>query len=283
MTSSLSRRAGAVTLIAALTATVLTGCGGVGAQLTFTDVEKAKVTDIVITGHSGDVMIKTAAIAETRINRVIRRNSDPGESYQLRGTTLAIDTGCGDNCRVSYDITAPVGVKVQGRLDSGDIMLTEVGAADVAVMSGQVAINRTTGPVTARATSGDVLLTEVTGKITAEVTSGQVDGMHLAGGPLDVRVTSGDVELMVATPMSVTAEAHSGDIRLRVPGGKYATRIEAQSGDAYTEGGIDEDSSSPHKLTVTARSGDVTVAGGFGGPPSAPDAPSAPAAPSPSN
>lgn len=59
MTSRVTR----LILVAAVAAPVLAGCGGVGARLTFNDTEPA-VTEIVLTGASGDVMVRTAAIKE---------------------------------------------------------------------------------------------------------------------------------------------------------------------------------------------------------------------------
>ena len=289
MTSSLSRhpgfrRAGAAALVAAAAATVLTGCGGVGAKLTFSDMEKAKVTDIVITGGSGDVMIRTAAITETRINRIIHRNSDPGSSYRVEGPILTIDTDCGPNCSVSYDITAPQGVKVRGSLGSGDIALTEVGAVDVSLASGQIMINQVKGDVTAKATSGDVVLTEVTGRVIASVQSGDVQAMRLGGGPVDVRATSGDVEVDVVKPMSVTAQTTSGDVRAHIPAGRYDIRTTAKSGEVRLDGlGLDDDAKSPNKLNISATSGDVDVTTSPGVPepgvhevPLEPDAPESP-------
>lgn len=286
MTSSLSRhpglrRAGAATLIAAATATVLTGCGGVGAKLTFSDVEKAKVTDIVITGGSGDVMIRTAAITETRINRIIHRNSDPGSSYRVEGATLSIDTDCGPNCSVDYDITAPQGVKVRGSLGSGDIGLTEVGAVDLSLTSGDMMINQVKGDVTAKATSGEITLNDVTGKVTASVQSGNVRAMRIGGGPVDVRATSGDVDVDVVKPMSVTAQTTSGDVTAHIPAGRYDIRTSARSGDVRLDGlGLDDDAQSPNKLNISATSGDVTVTTSPGEPdpgvhevPLEPDAP----------
>src|SRR5690348_15187179 len=126
MTTPLARRAGALVLIAA-TATTLSGCAGVlGAKMTYDDTEKAKITDIVLAGDSGDVKISTAAVDQTTIRRVIRRTTNPGESYRLSGSVLSLDTSCGMNCSVSYEIQTPPGVKVRGNLDSGDVRLTGV-------------------------------------------------------------------------------------------------------------------------------------------------------------
>jgi hypothetical protein len=260
MTPSLFRRAGAATLIAAAAATVLTGCGGVGARLTFSDVVKTKVTDIVIAGASGDVTVRTEAITETRINRIIHRNSDPGDSYKVEASTLSVNTDCGPNCRVSYDIVAPEGVKVRGSLGSGDVQLRGVGAVDVELTSGDLMVHDLKGDVRARAGSGDIELVNITGKLTASVQSGNVRAVRISGGPVDVRATSGDVDVDVTAPMSVTAETTSGNIMAHIPAGKYDMRTTARSGDVQLEGlGLDDDRSSPHKLTLSANSGDVDV------------------------
>src|SRR4051794_19291336 len=99
-------RVGALTLVAAAAATALTGCGnGMGAKLTYNDTEKTRITDIVLSGGSGDVTITTAAVTETHITRIVRSDGrDPEKSYLLSGSTLSLDTTCGRNCSVSYEI-----------------------------------------------------------------------------------------------------------------------------------------------------------------------------------
>ena len=95
MTTTLIRRAGALTLVAA-TAVTLTGCGGVlGARMTYNDVEPTKITEIRISGGSGDVAVRAGTAEQTKITRVVRRNTNPGESYRLDGTVLHLYTSCG--------------------------------------------------------------------------------------------------------------------------------------------------------------------------------------------
>jgi hypothetical protein len=257
MTTTIIRRAGVLTLVAATTAT-LTGCAGVvGARMTYDDTEKVKITDIVMSGGSGDVIVKTAAVDQTTIKRVIRRSSNPGESYRIDGTTLMIDTSCGRDCSVSYEITAPAGIAVRGSLRSGDVGLNGVGAADVQVTSGNVMIRNATGPVKVSATSGDVDVLDSSGPVTAEVTSGNVRAMN-AGGVVDVRSTSGDVDVKLTTANSVTAEASSGDVNVMVPPGHYKILTDTGSGDDSVTGLV-SDPTAKSVLNVSAGSGDVSV------------------------
>jgi len=259
LTRSGKRRAGAITLVAAASA-ALAGCGGgIGAKLTFNDVEKAKVSSIVLDGSSGDVEVSTSPIAETTITRIVHSNSDPGVSYTLTGSELHLGTSCGHNCRVSYRIVAPTGVSVIGKLSSGTVDLTGVSSADVRVSSGDIEIRGATGAVKARATSGNVRITDSKGPATLEATSGDIQAINV-GGKVTATATSGNIDVKLNTPASVTAVASSGDVEVIVPTGAYQVRASANSGDRTVDG-ITEDVSSKNVLDVRASSGDVTVTG----------------------
>jgi hypothetical protein len=255
MTTILARRGGVVLLVIVTTA-ALAACGGIGARLTFTDTEKAKVTEIAMQGGSGDVTVHTAAVHETTIKRVVQHSSDPGPSYRLDGTVLRIDTICGPDCTVSYDIQAPAGVAVTGGLTSGDVRLTDVRSADVTLTSGDVVVSGATARVTAISRSGDMTVTGVKGPVTLQAGSGDVRAVNLTG-PVNARTNSGDVDVTLIAPASVTAQASSGDVRVTVPAGAYQVRTDAGSGDASV--GVANDPSATNVLDVRTRSGDVTI------------------------
>jgi Putative adhesin len=255
MTPTLARRTGALTIIAAA-ATALAGCGGVGARLTFDDTVKAKVTRIVMAGGSGDVIVKTAPVGETQIRRIVHRSSDPGESYRLDGDVLHIDTDCGRSCSVSYEITAPAGVVVQGALTSGDLSLTGIDSADVTLTSGNVTVRDAAGAVRVKSTSGDVDVLGAKGA-TVESSSGNVRAMNV-GGAVTVKATSGDVDVKLTVAAPVTARTGSGNVDVIVPPGSYQVRTDTGSGDA-TVTGVTNDPSSRNVLDVHTGSGDVSV------------------------
>jgi DUF4097 and DUF4098 domain-containing protein YvlB len=258
MTTTLVRRAGVLALIAA-TAATLSGCAGViGAKMTYNDTEKAKITDIVLTGGSGDVKITTAAVDETTIQRVIRRTANPGASYHLSGSVLNLDTSCGLNCSVSYAIQTPPGVKVRGNLGSGDIQLAGVADTDVQVSSGDMLITDATGPVKARATSGDIQVLRSHGTVSAVATSGDIRAIDSAGA-VTVKATSGDVQVRLSAPNSISADVTSGDIDISVPQGSYNVINRSRDSSDTSMNGLTSDPSSKNVLDVKATSGDVNI------------------------
>lgn len=261
MTPILARRAGAVTLIA-VTAAALSGCGGgIGARLTYDDTEKVKVSEIVLTGGSGDVAVTTAAIPDTRIKRIVRTDgsTDPQASYRLVGTVLTLDTSCGERCRVSYEIQAPTGVAVRGRLGSGNITLSDIATAEVTVGSGDILVDRASGTVSMKSNSGNITANDLLGEATLVAGSGDVDAQGLSGGKaVRAQTGSGDVTVELAEAASVTARAGSGDVELTVPDGAYQVRTRNGSGDAELLGLVD-DPKAKNIIDVQTGSGDARV------------------------
>jgi hypothetical protein len=260
MTTTLFRRAGVLALVVAAT-TTLTGCAGViGARMTYHDTEKTKITDIVVGGETGDVVITTGPVTETTITRIVQRSSNPGESYRLDGTTLTIDASCSMRCSVSYEIKTAPGVTVRGRLGSGDMRLSAVGATDIEVGSGDLTVTDATGPVKVRTTSGELKVLEAKGTVDAEANSGDLQVIH-AGGAVTAKVDSGDANVVLSTPNSVTAEAGSGDVNVTVPQGSYKLITETGSGDVTLQG-LENDPSAKNVINVQVGSGDVNVTSG---------------------
>jgi hypothetical protein len=257
MTTTSIRRAGVLALIAA-TAVTLTGCAAVvGARMTYNDSVKTKITEVRITGGSGDVLIRTGTSTETTIKRFIKRSTNPGESYRLDGTALLLDTSCGNNCQVSYEIQAPAGVAVRGELRSGDVQLTGVGATDLTVTSGDVTVQDATGPVQLRATSGDIRVLDAKGTVKVQSTSGDIHALNV-GGAVDLKGTSGDIVADLVVAASVTAESSNGDINVTVPAGAYQVTSDTATGDSSVNG-LTNDPKAKNIIDVKTRNGDTNI------------------------
>ncbi|MEV4279244.1 DUF4097 family beta strand repeat-containing protein [Actinoplanes xinjiangensis] len=248
-------------ILAAVSVGALAGCDGVvGARMTFDDVEKTKITEIVLSGDAGNVTVETDASAtETHIRRVIYGGTDPGGSYQLAGGVLTLDSECGRDCRVDFVITAPPGAAVKGELRSGDVMLRGTGPVDLRLTSGGVMVENGTGPVKVRTTSGDLNVIGGT-EVSVESHSGDVSVLDVAG-PVTARTTNGDIDLKLSAAASVTATVNSGDVNLMVPAGDYRVRAVTGSGEQEIFG-ITDNPTSDKVLELRAGSGDLRVSGG---------------------
>ena len=259
----------------------LAGCdGAVGAEMTFDDTEKSKITDIVLAGGSADVMITTGAGTETRIKRVVRGATDPGRSYQISGAVLTLSSECGRDCHVSYEIQAPAGVAVRGDLRSGDVGLNRVGPVDLKMTSGDVFVENATGAVAIKGTSGDITI-DGAPSVNLEMTSGDVNARGVTGA-VNSRTGSGDTYLELTAAASVTASVTSGDLHVVVPAGSYQVRTDTGSGDEVVERGVVVDPKAKNTLDLRTRSGDLTVTTTPSGPaPERPEAPPAPDRPTP--
>ncbi|GAA0812590.1 DUF4097 family beta strand repeat-containing protein [Spirilliplanes yamanashiensis] len=245
--------------VAALAGTLsLTGCFATPqAQLEFSDTETAKITEIRLSGGAGDVLVRSSSRADTAVNRVVRyRGAEPERTYRIEGSVLTIDTRCGNDCFVTYDIEAPAGVAVTGSLGSGDIRLTRVGKVDVELQSGDVTVDGATGTVAVRTTSGDIVASGVKGAVELTATSGDVEARGIAGA-VTAETTSGNVELRLAEAVAVRARASNGDVTVAVPQGAY--RVQVATGNGDQEVSVPDVASAAHLLDVVTDNGDVYV------------------------
>jgi len=255
-------RSGALAAAAGIAALVaMGGCDEMQqARLDFSTTEKVKITEIRISGGSGDVAVGSGPAGEVRIDRVVRyRGAEPGKTYRIEGSVLHVETDCGPRCGVSYDIHAPAGVAVRGETNSGDLILTDVSTVDVRVDSGRVSVTDATGDVKVVATSGDIRAVNVAGNLTADVTSGTIDARGLTGTTTQITATSGDVTLSLGTAGDVRADVTSGSIDLAVPPGPYKIDATASSGEVDIR--VPTDPAGQHHLDLTTKSGDITVTG----------------------
>ncbi|KFE63924.1 DUF4097 family beta strand repeat-containing protein [Hyalangium minutum] len=145
----------------------------------------------------------------------------------------SIDTSSGD-----VEVRGLQGpVKVDS--SSGDVRLTQVGAAQVNSSSGEVVLEEVAGDIEVDSSSGDV----------------QVRGSPSARARWDIDASSGDITLAVAPDASFHFEAHtsSGEVKTEVPirvrGTVDSDSLEGKVGEGVTEA----------EVKVHASSGDIRL------------------------
>ncbi|MGK5742252.1 DUF4097 family beta strand repeat-containing protein [Micromonospora sp. URMC 103] len=248
-----------VALGAAAALILLAGCDDLAfRRLDFDNTETVRITTIRVQPGSGDVVVRAnGSASEVRIKRVVRyQGAEPTARYEIKGTELVLDTDCGSQCSVSYEVTAPEGVAVQGESASGDVELSQVGAVQMLLRSGNVLLTGATGPVRLETRSGDIEVSEAAGPVTLRAASGDISARRLRGD-VDAEAKSGNVVLELEKAASARAHASSGDVSLVVPAGRYQVRSDAASGDANVT--VADDRSAALVLDVSTRSGDINV------------------------
>ncbi|WP_431934090.1 DUF4097 family beta strand repeat-containing protein [Nonomuraea jabiensis] len=217
-------------------ALMLTGCGlgsiaGPSSEETASYEVTDKVARLQVKSGAGETVVTETDAGAVRVTETLRWRGDdkPKPEHSVEGNALLVSYDCPSNlgsCSVDYKIEIPKGLAVD--LNSG---------------------------------SGDVTLRGLTGELNVNVGSGDLDAADLAGKKVVAEAGSGKVELKyTAAPDSAELQTGSGDIVLRVPDGAYDVKTQVGSGDANVS--VKKDSSSPHKISLKAGSGDVTVSAG---------------------
>ena len=249
----------AVALGATAVLILTAGCDSLASRrLDFDTTESATVSRITVLPGAGDVTVRaTGPATGVRVKRVLRYQGDqPDTTYEIRGGELILDTECGPHCSVSYEVTAPPGVRVQGETGSGDLVLTKTGPVDLRLGSGNIQVAGATGAVRAETGSGNIEVQDVAAPVDLHAASGDITALRL-GGQVAAETGSGNVTVELDRPASARVRASSGDVELVVPAGRYRVRSSTGSGDAQL--GVTDDPGASLVLDVGTGSGNVTV------------------------
>lgn len=194
---------------------------------------------------------------EARIKRVVRyQGGEPKTRYEIKDNELVLDTDCGNRCSVSYEVTVPEGVTVQGESGSGDVELTKVGAVKLRLGSGDVRISDVAGAIDVETGSGNIELSEARSAVRLRAGSGDITARRL-DGTTDAEAASGNVTVELETPASARVHASSGDVSLMVPAGSYRVHSSTGSGDARIT--VADDPAASLVLDGSAGSGNVSI------------------------
>ncbi|WP_030491792.1 DUF4097 family beta strand repeat-containing protein [Micromonospora chokoriensis] len=255
------RRVGApVALGLATTLIVLAGCDNLSfRRLDYDNTEAVRITTVRVSGGSGDVVLRgTGPASEVRIKRVVRYQGGEPDNvrYEIKGSELVLDTDCGNRCSISYEVTVPEGVTVQGDTGSGDVELSRVGPVQLQVGSGDVRISGASGALAVETRSGNIEVSEATAGVRLRASSGDITARRLSG-TVDAEASSGNVNVELDQPASARVHASSGDVTLLVPEGSYRVRSNADSGDKTVT--VADNPTATLVLDGSASSGNVTI------------------------
>ena len=201
---------------------------GTGSRTTYTIDDTVKT--ISFQGRAGHVKIQAKDGPISVTERASYTTSKPVTSHDVSGDTLELrEQGCPDRptngpCQVGWEITAPAATVLD--------LQTNAGGIEVDGMSAQV---------------------------TARSDSGGVEGHDLTSRKVNAKADSGGVELdFTQAPDDVTAQTDSGGVTITVPAGtSYAVQAGSDAGGKSVD--VQEDPSSPHKISAKSGAGGVEV------------------------
>ncbi|MBB5154457.1 DUF4097 family beta strand repeat-containing protein [Saccharopolyspora phatthalungensis] len=238
------------------------GTGG-GEQRTS---QVAGIANIRLLPGSGGVTVRHApgggGQVEQRVQRWDGAPPPPGDQlyHRVEGKTLVLDTDCGQNCSVDFDVTLPDQVAITGELGAGSLDVTGMASVRAEVGSGSVDVRQIDGPLDVRTGSGGVRLDDLGGTVAVETSSGGIEGRNLRGGEVTAKTGSGQIELGLLAPGSVQADSGSGGIELVVPQNTYRVEVETGVGESRID--VPQDPSSPRRLRLSTGVGSIEVRAG---------------------
>ncbi|HBB65875.1 MAG: hypothetical protein A2X28_07870 [Elusimicrobia bacterium GWA2_56_46] len=193
---------------------------------------------------------------------------------EVRGKTVYLEAtdknkrrwfsfGTKDDYCAKFDIKAPAGMELKAVSVSGDIA-TERKSAPVSVetVSGDVNVSGPSG-LEANSVSGELKFSNAAGKIRLNTTSGGIIGGISSSKEVKAHSISGDIKLeFLKTPEKgeLNLNTTSGDVSLIFPkGARAAAALHSVSGEQKNN--IINDPTSGLKITATTVSGDTSIDG----------------------
>lgn len=203
---------------------------------------------------SGEIRVVTGRENQIRILATVERGrleTSFGRD-RVRIMTRSVNSRMG---AARFELTVPVGTRVNASAVSGDIAIRGTGTeVDAHTVSGEVTIEDASGRVDVGSVSGTIDLRNVSGRIDASTVSGEVDG-DAVRGDLEVESVSGTVTLRRSALRTLRASTVSGDLDyagVLAADGDY--RFNSHSGDLV----IAVPSNAGVQLELETWSGDIT-------------------------
>lgn len=200
---------------------------------------------------SGEIRVSAWERREVKVSAVSERGTLRFDATGSR-LELSVRSRGGRSGETRYEVTVPVGTRVdmnsvsgdltatgvKGEVEantvSGDVEVTDAQRVTLASVSGSVTVRGVAGEVRASSVSGDVELERVTGDVEMHTVSGEVALRDVRAKFLRARSTSGDVEFdgTVDPAGRYDFGSHSGTIHLLLPASVSAeVEVETYSGE----------------------------------------------------
>lgn len=245
----------------ALTAVAWAGLGSYRVNLATPVAGRAAAVHV----NTGDLTIKQGPTGQVRVRGTIRYSlARPEIRWRSSASTITIHSRCqvpAGLCLLDYTATVPAGRPVVSD-GSGDLTASGVaGRFTLNDGSGSITATRISGTPTISDASGDITVTSLSGS-RAVITdqSGSISVSGVSSRQLSVSDQLGDISVVFTkVPDRVQVTDSAGSIALVLPPGPTAYRVSASTSSGSTAIDVPRSQASPHLISVTDQSGDISI------------------------
>ena len=214
----------------------------------------------------GDITVGPGPAGRLRVHGTLRYSLvRPQLRWQRSPSTIALHSHCRvptGLCSFAYAVTVPAGGRSEVSNASGNVTASGLaGTVTLSTDSGDIHATRISGSATIADHSGDITVSSLSaGRALIMNDSGNITGRGVSSQVLTARDQSGDITLVfTAVPRQVRISDSSGNVKLVLPPGPTHYRISASSSSGQTSINVPQSATSPHVVSVTDQSGNITI------------------------
>src|SRR5215475_3537987 len=216
--------------------------------------------------NEGDISVGPGPAGQLRVHGTLHYSLvRPQLSWQRSASTIALHAHCQvptGVCSFDYAVTVPPGARSEFSSASGNVTASGLaGTVTLSTASGDIHATRLSGRATISDHSGDITVTSLSGtRVLIRNDSGNITGRGVSSQQLTARDHSGDITVVFTkVPDLVRISNSSGNITLVFPAGPTAYRVSASTSSGQTSVNVPQSPTSPHVVSVTDQSGDITI------------------------
>jgi hypothetical protein len=221
---------------------------------------------VAVSVDEGDVSVGPGPAGRLRVHGTLRYSLvRPQLRWQRSPSTIALHSHCRvptGLCSFAYAVTVPAGGRSEVSNASGNVTASGLaGTVTLSTDSGDIHATRISGSATIADHSGDITVSSLSaGRALIMNDSGNITGRGVSSQVLTARDQSGDITLaFTAVPRQVRISDSSGNVKLVLPPGPTHYRISASSSSGQTSINVPQSATSPHVVSVTDQSGNITI------------------------
>jgi len=215
---------------------------------------------------SEDVTVRPGPAGQLRVQGNLRYSLvRPRVSWRRSASMITVRSRCrapAGLCLLNYTVTVPAGTRSSVSDGSGDMFTSGLtGSFTLNDGSGNITAAGISGTPKISDQSGDISVTSLSGtRAVVKDDSGDITGVGVASRDLTVTDQSGDISVtFTKVPDRVQISDSSGDVTLVLPAGRTAYRVSASSSSGSTTVNVPRSLTSPHLISVTSQSGDISI------------------------